>query len=150
MTHTLTIIIAVLVGITTLAMLVQLGLYTAMFLMARRLQARAQQMAPRVQELAASSRAMMLENQQPAQEITAKAAEIGRVLKRQVHVLVDFGLDVQRGVRTEQQHAHLVVSDARQRVHETVELVGRGLTAPFRGAARGIQKAVHFFDRRAA
>lgn len=145
-----TITLGVLVGIVFVAMIVQIALWLAIYGVARRVQARVQRSMRRVRRLQSLSREMMDENRDAVQGIAAHSTAIGKTLLHEGRVMGSFSKDVWQGVRTEKEHASVVVEDARQRANETVHLVSRGMMAPFRGVARGIHRAVHFFDRYAA
>ncbi len=145
-----TITLGVLVGIAFVAMIVQIALWLAIFGVARRVQARVRRSMTGMRELSRLSQEVIAENQDAARGIAVHSAAIGKTMLQEARLIGSFSQDVRRGIRTEQEHAGVVIEDTRRRVNETVQLVSRGVTAPFRGVAHGIHRAVRFFDRRAA
>lgn len=53
---------------------------------------------------------------------------------------------MRRGIRTEREHAELVVEDARHRVHQTVDLLSGGVNAPFPNWREGFRKRYIFLE----
>ncbi|HLH37829.1 MAG TPA: hypothetical protein VKX39_01665 [Bryobacteraceae bacterium] len=150
MTDNLTNALGVFVGIAFIALIVQLALWLAIYRLSRRVQARVEKSARGFSAMAKVSREIAAENREPAHSIALRTMEIGKTLGQDARVLGRFGSDVHRGIKHGQEHAEVVIDDARRRVHETADLVSRGVSAPLRGIARSVWKAVHFFDRRAA
>jgi hypothetical protein len=75
-----------------------------------------------------------------------------RELSKLSREMIAENQDAARGIagHSEREHAGVVIEDARRRVSETAQIVNRGVTAPFRGVAQGIHRAVRFFEQHAA
>ncbi|HUA82303.1 MAG TPA: hypothetical protein VMB85_00470 [Bryobacteraceae bacterium] len=145
-----TIALGLLVGIVAVAMIVQIALWLAIYGVARRVQARVQRSMTGVRELSKLSREMIAENQDAARGIAGHSAAIGKMVLQDARVIGRFSEDLRHGIHTEREHAGVVIEDARRRVSETAQIVNRGVTAPFRGVAQGIHRAVRFFEQHAA
>jgi hypothetical protein len=150
MSEAWTITLSVLVGITVAALFVQIGLYVAMFSLARRMQGRLERSAPGIRGLMTLFRQIREENWSDVRGAAAKTAKIAGVVRHEAALLGGFGGEVLRDVRKTRAHASEVADDARYRAHVTASLVSRGMTAPFRSMARGIRRAKDFFEHRAA
>ena len=149
MTETLTIVLGGLVWIAFMALIVQLTLWVLVYRLSRRVQTRVEKSTPAITALTQVSKEILTENRDPVLAISAHTKEIGKTIRHEARVLGSFGSEMRRGIHHEQEHVEVVIQDAHRRMHETMDLVSSGVTAPFRGMARGIRKAVHLFDRAA-
>lgn len=150
MSEAWTITLAVLVGITVVALFVQIGLYLAMFSLARRMQARVEKSTPGIRGLMTLARQIREENWSNVRGAATKAAGIAGSVRHDAELVGEFGGEVARGFRSTREQASMVADDARYRAHVTASLVSRGVKAPFLSVVRGIRRARDLFEHRAA
>lgn len=137
-------IMAVFVGISAVALLIQAGLLFGIYKAAKTLQEKVTPMLPKVEGLVTAATTTVETSRRQITDITAKANEILDSTKRQVAKVEDVVSDASSRAKVQMERIEMVLDDTMTRTHETVATVHNGIMRPLReinGVALGIKTA---------
>jgi hypothetical protein len=143
MNQTLVVIIGIGTGLCALGLLVQLGLWFAIYGVGRRIQKNVTGVTPKVQSLIAQGRSIYGEVRPEALKIRDSVKDAIAVTKKEVETLHHLRDDATRLMQHERDMADEVFEDAVTRARQTSHFVGRGITTPIRGIAQAIRRLRH-------
>ncbi len=143
MEQTLVVIIGIGTGIAALGLLVQLGLWFAIYVVGRRIQKNVTATTPKIQAVKQMAQESFGEVKGEALRIRDSAREAMTVTKKEVATVRHISADTARLIRHEREMADEVVSDAVERARRTSRFVGRGIGGPVRGIAHAIRRFRH-------
>ena len=143
MDQSLVIIIGIGTGIAALGLLVQLGLWFAIYGLGRRIQKNVTAVKPRMETLVTSARDSFVEVKGEAFRIRDGVRDAITVTKRDVATLQNLRQDASRLMEHERDMADGVFEDAVNRARQTSRFVGRGIATPIRGIAQVIRRFRH-------
>jgi methyl-accepting chemotaxis protein len=156
-TEILLIILAVFTGVAALALMIQAGLLLAIYKVSRQMQAKVEELAPRVEAVADDALALAKEGKVQIHEIGEKIQEIGEKsgeildsTRRQLARVEELVNDVAGRARNQLDRAEMVADDVMSRTQETIALVHGGIMKPVReinGVATGVRAAIRYFMR---
>jgi ElaB/YqjD/DUF883 family membrane-anchored ribosome-binding protein len=141
---------AVFVGISGVALLIQAGLLLAIYRTQRAAQDTLIRLSPKLEALMDSSRITLDESRTRIAEIGDKTNEILDTTRKQLARVDHLLGDVTSRTRRQVEHAEMVVEDSLERVHQTVATLHKGVLRPLReiqGFAAGLQAAFRFLLR---
>jgi methyl-accepting chemotaxis protein len=163
-TEILLIILAVFTAVAAIALMIQAGLLLAIYKISRQMQAKMEELTPRVEAvaddalaLAKEGKALAIEGKVQIHEIGEKIHEIGEKsveildsTRRQLARVEELVNDVAGRARNQLDRAEMVADDVMSRTQETIALVHGGIMKPIRevnGLAMGVQAAIRYFMR---
>ena len=144
------VIVAIGVGILTLAFLIQAVGIVLTAKSAKAIKERVDDLTPKVETLLESAEKTLQDSKKQFTEITVKANTILDSSKNQVERTDEFLKDAVTRARNQLDRVELVLDDSISRVHETVVLLNKGVMAPLReinGVTAGVRSALCYLFR---
>jgi len=162
--QTLLYLMTAFVGISAVALVLQLATLFGMYKAARAMQEKVEELMPKVNELLPkvhallpkvnglleSSQKVVDQSRQQILDITTKTNDILDITKRQMGKMEDLLTDATGRAKVQLERAEMVIDDTVSRAHETVTMVHGGILRPLReiqGIASGIRTAVAHLTR---
>ncbi len=143
MDQALIIIIGIGTGIAALGLLVQLGLWLAIYGVARRMQKAVAGVTPKARNLTAVAREVANEVKGEALLFRNSMREAISITKRDVATVKSLRSRAAGIVRHEREEVDDVFEDAITRARQTSRFVGHRIATPIRGIARAIRRLRH-------
>ncbi|HEY1757013.1 MAG TPA: hypothetical protein VGG72_16685 [Bryobacteraceae bacterium] len=144
----LLIVMTVFVIVAAAAMVFQAAMLFGVRKSALAMEQRVATLAPKVEALTESSRAVIDDSRASLAEITERTKDILDSTRRQLARVEDVIDDAANRARVQLDRAELVVDDAMDRAQETISVVHGGIMKPIReinGVAAGVRAAIHYF-----
>lgn len=148
MDPTQSLVITVFVVIASLALVIQAGVFFAIYRVTRGLNEKVAAVLPKVEKLLETSQRAVEEGRKQMTDITAKTGEILESTRRQLAALESVVTEASDKARVQLERVELVLDDALSRTHETFAVVHNGLMKPLReinAVAAGIRTAIRYF-----
>ena len=148
MDPTQSLVITVFVAVASLALVIQAGVFLAIYRTTRTLNQKVAAVLPKVENLLETSQKTVEEGRKQMSEITAKTGEILESTRRQLAALESVVTEASEKARVQLERAELVLDDAMSRTHETFAVVHNGVMKPLReinAVAAGIRTAIRYF-----
>jgi hypothetical protein len=140
--HTLLILIAVFVGLSALAMLIQAATLLGLFLVARELKAKILPLLSPVSNILDTSKRTLANVEGHIDRIGNQSGAILDVTKQQLAKVDELLSDASTRAKVQMERAEMVMDDAMSRVTQTVSTVQSGVIRPVReiqGVVAGIR-----------
>jgi hypothetical protein len=150
MDPTLLAIMTVFVGVSAVALLIQMFLLYGIFKTTKSLQAQAASIMPQVKSILTKAEATIDDSRKNIVDITTKANEMLYLGKAQLVKLDSVITDATSRAKVQLEKAEMVVDDTVSRVHDSVTSVHNGILRPVReiqGITIGVRAAVEHFMR---
>jgi methyl-accepting chemotaxis protein len=156
-TEILLVILAVFTAVAALALTIQAALLLAIYKVSRQMQAKIEELAPRVEATADAALVLAKESKVQIHQIGEKIVQIGEKsgeildsTRRQLARVEELVNDVAGRAHNQLDRAEMVADDVMSRAQETIALVHGGILKPIReinGVAMGVQAAIRYFMR---
>jgi methyl-accepting chemotaxis protein len=156
-TEILLIILAVFTAVAALALIIQAGTLLAIYKVSRQMQAKIEELAPRVETMADDAVALAKEGKAQIHQIGGQIVQLGEKsgeildsTRRQVARVEELVNDVAGRAHNQLDRAEMVADDVMSRAQETIALVHGGILKPVReinGVATGVRAAIRYFMR---
>lgn len=153
--QTLLLVLTAFVAVSSIALVVQMGLLFGMYKASKATQEQVTALLPQVKSVLATAEQTLGETRtrlatisERATAITDRATELLDLSKTQLTRLDAVLADASTRAHTQLDRVELVVDDTVSRVHESVALVHSGIVKPLReinGITAGIRAALHAF-----
>ena len=156
--QTLLTVMTAFVGISAIALLIQMVMLIGIYRATRGMQENVQRLLPKIEGLIESSRQTIEDGRKQFLDISSKAKDIldaskdvldkARVQLQRVDSVIE---DATTRAHVQLERADMVIDDAMERAHHTVAVVHTGIMKPLReiqGVAAGVRTAIEFLMRR--
>jgi ABC-type transporter Mla subunit MlaD len=148
--HLLLVIMAVFVGVATVAMVIQACMLFGIYKASRAMQQNTERLTPKVEALIESSRHAIDDSRTQIIGVTTRANDILDSARKQMARVDELLSDAASRTRRQMDHAELVLDDAMDRAEKTIATVHGGVMKPIReinAVAAGLRAALHFLMR---
>jgi len=148
--HLLLVIMAVFVGVATVALVIQACMLFGIYKASRAMQQNTQRLTPKVEALMESSRTAIDDSRIQIIAVTTRANDILDSARKQMARFDELLSDAASRSRRQMDHAELILDDALDRAEKTIATVHGGVMKPIReinAVAAGLRAALHFLMR---
>jgi hypothetical protein len=130
--NTLLILLAIFVGLSALAMVVQAAMLIGLFMVARKLQQAVMPMVPQIEGIVATTRRTAERVEKHVEKIGSISTSILDTTRQQVSKIDELLTDATTRAKVQMERAEMVLDDSMARVQETVTAVQSGVLRPIR------------------